>query len=195
MKNINENKINEIVDSILEDYNKDRAIDKGRTFEQPDKEIIIDIVGKLQQIIFPGFFRNKTYRTYTSRNSLTMLLEDVLFNLSKQISKVLKYDSKYENAEYAELVNHSNEICTEFFERIPKIWEYIATDVEAAYDGDPAAFNKDEIIFSYPGLYAISVKRIALELYTLSVPLIPRIMTEHAHSVTGIDFHPGATIG
>ncbi len=195
MKNINENKINEIVDSILEDYNKDRAIDKGRTFEQPDKEIIIDIVGKLQQIIFPGFFRNKTYRTYTSRNSLTMLLEDVLFNLSKQISKVLKYDSKYENAEYAELVNHSNEICTEFFERIPKIREYIATDVEAAYDGDPAAFNKDEIIFSYPGLYAITVNRIAHELYTLSVPLIPRIMTEHAHSVTGIDIHPGATIG
>lgn len=195
MKNINENKINEIVDSILEDYNKDRAIDKGRTFEQPDKEIIINIVGKLQQIIFPGFFRNKTYRTYTSRNSLTMLLEDVLFNLSKQISKVLKYDSKYENAEYAELVNHSNEICTEFFERIPKIREYIATDVEAAYDGDPAAFNKDEIIFSYPGLYAITVNRIAHELYTLSVPLIPRIMTEHAHSVTGIDIHPGATIG
>lgn len=195
MKNINENKINEIVDSILEDYNKDRAIDKGRTFEQPDKEIIIDIAGKLQQIIFPGFFRNKTYRTYTSRNSLTMLLEDVLFNLSKQISKVLKYDSKYENAEYAELVNHSNEICTEFFERIPKIREYIATDVEAAYDGDPAAFNKDEIIFSYPGLYAITVNRIAHELYTLSVPLIPRIMTEHAHSVTGIDIHPGATIG
>lgn len=195
MKNINENKINEIVDSILEDYNKDRAIDKGRTFEQPDKEIIIDIVGKLQQIIFPGFFRNKTYRTYTSRNSLTMLLEDVLFNLSKQISKVLKYDSKYENAEYAELVNHSNEICTEFFGRIPKIREYIATDVEAAYDGDPAAFNKDEIIFSYPGLYAITVNRIAHELYTLSVPLIPRIMTEHAHSVTGIDIHPGATIG
>ena len=195
MKNKNENKKNEIVDSILEDYNKDRAIDKGRTFEQPDKEIIIDIVGKLQQIIFPGFFRNKTYRTYTSRNSLTMLLEDVLFNLSKQISKVLKYDSKYENAEYAELVNHSNEICTEFFERIPKIREYIATDVEAAYDGDPAAFNKDEIIFSYPGLYAITVNRIAHELYTLSVPLIPRIMTEHAHSVTGIDIHPGATIG
>lgn len=195
MKHINENKINEIVDSILADYDNDRAIDKGRTFEQPDKEIIIDIVYKLQQIIFPGFFRNKTYRTYTSRNSLTMLLEDVLFNLSKQIAKVLKYDEKYENASISELEEHSNEICTEFLSRIPKIREYIATDVEAAYDGDPAAFNKDEIIYSYPGLYAITVNRIAHELFTLSVPLIPRIMTEHAHSVTGIDIHPGATIG
>ncbi len=71
----------------------------------------------------------------------------------------------------------------------------IETDVQAAYDGDPAAYNTDEIIFSYPGLYAIMVNRIAHELYKLSVPLIPRIMTEHAHSLTGIDIHPGATIG
>ena len=71
----------------------------------------------------------------------------------------------------------------------------LATDVQAGYEGDPAAFNTDEVIFSYPGMYAITVNRIAHELYLLSVPLIPRMMTEHAHSLTGIDIHPGASIG
>lgn len=78
---------------------------------------------------------------------------------------------------------------------IPKVREYVETDVEAGYEGDPAATSRDEVIFCYPGLYAITVNRLAHELYLLNVPLIPRIMTEHAHSKTGIDIHPGATIG
>lgn len=73
--------------------------------------------------------------------------------------------------------------------------DVLATDVQAGYEGDPAAFNTDEVIFSYPGMYAITVNRIAHELYLLGVPLIPRMMTEHAHSLTGIDIHPGASIG
>ena len=79
--------------------------------------------------------------------------------------------------------------------RIPKVREYLETDLQAAYDGDPAARSKDEIVFSYPGLYAITVYRLAHELFLLGVPLIPRMMTEQAHSKTGIDIHPGATIG
>ena len=82
-----------------------------------------------------------------------------------------------------------------FLAAIPKIREYLASDIEAAYEGDPAAFSRDEVISSYPGIYATMVNRIAHELYSLGVPLIPRIMTEHAHSVTGIDIHPGAKIG
>ncbi|MBQ1687139.1 MAG: serine acetyltransferase, partial [Ruminococcus sp.] len=82
-----------------------------------------------------------------------------------------------------------------FLETIPKIRAYIETDIQAFYDGDPAAYNKDEIICTYPGLYAIFSNRIAHELFLLGVPLIPRIMTEHAHSLTGIDIHPGTTIG
>ena len=86
-------------------------------------------------------------------------------------------------------------VTEEFLAKLPKIRESIATDVEAAYDGDPAAANKEEIIISYPGLYAIMVYRLAHELYLLKVPMLPRIMTEHAHSLTGIDIHPGAEIG
>ena len=89
----------------------------------------------------------------------------------------------------------SEKITFEFLNKIPKIREYIEGDIQAAYDGDPAAYNKDEIICTYPGLYAIFTNRIAHELFLLGVPLIPRIMTEHAHSLTGIDIHPGTTIG
>ena len=82
-----------------------------------------------------------------------------------------------------------------FFEKVPKIRDYLESDLQAAYEGDPAAYYKDEIILSYPGMFAVTVNRIAHELYLLSVPLIPRIMTEYAHSITGIDIHPGASIG
>lgn len=190
-----EREINGLVGEILDDYQKDRSIDNINIFDQPDKEVVIDILGKLRQIIFPGYFKNKAYRIYTAKNNLTMLLEDVFFYLNKQIMIVLRYDEKWINATVEELSIQSYEICMQFFRTIPKIREYIETDVQAAYEGDPAAYNKDEIIFSYPGLYAIVVNRIAHELYNLSVPLIPRMMTEHAHSVTGIDIHPGATIG
>ena len=90
---------------------------------------------------------------------------------------------------------HSEEVVDAFLAAIPKIREYLATDIEAAYEGDPAAFSRDEVISSYPGIYAIMVNRIAHELYVLGVPLIPRVMTEHAHSLTGIDIHPGAKLG
>ena len=89
----------------------------------------------------------------------------------------------------------AKELSMKFMEKIPEIRAVLETDVEAAYEGDPAASSKDEIILSYPGLYAISIYRIAHELHKLRIPMIPRIMTEHAHSITGIDIHPGATIG
>ena len=91
--------------------------------------------------------------------------------------------------------NKANEVVFEFMKKIPKIREYLNTDIEAAYEGDPAAFSEDEIILAYPGLFAISVYRVAHEIHKLGVPMMPRIMTEYAHSRTGIDIHPGATIG
>lgn len=124
-----------------------------------------------------------------------MQLEDVLYNLSKQISIVLKYLPEYGGKEERELLYEGERLSLQFLEKITKIRELIQTDLQAAYDGDPAAFNKPEIIFSYPGLYATMVNRIAHELYLLGIPLIPRIMTEHAHTETGIDIHPGAVLG
>lgn len=190
-----EKDVNHIVETIIDDYSRDRDIDVVETFMPPSKDEIIKIIEQLRSIIFPGYYKNKNYRIYTVRNNLSMQLEDVLYNLSKQISIVLKYLPDYADKEEKELLYDGEKLALKFLKRITKIREFIQTDLQAAYDGDPAAFNKPEIIFSYPGLFAIMVNRIAHELYLLGVPLIPRIMTEYAHTKTGIDIHPGATLG
>lgn len=190
-----ESRINGLVETLMEDYSKDRVIDEIKLFEHPDKEAVVDILEKLRKIIYPGYFRNKSYKIYTVRNNISMLLEDVIYNLSKQIALVLKYEPQFSGLSAEEISVKAEELTFDFLDKIPKIREYIETDVQAFFDGDPAAYNTDEIIFSYPGIYAILTNRIAHELFLLGVPLIPRIMTEHAHSVTGIDIHPGTTIG
>lgn len=194
MKNRIEDEINGIVGTILDDYKNGREIDKREDlFNKLDKNAIIKIVHKLVKIVYPGYFRDKAYKFYDSDNHLSVLIEDAVFSLNKQIMLVLKYSEDYKDA--ADIEQESQKITIAFFKKIPAIRAYCETDLQATYDGDPAAYNKDEIIFSYPGLFAITVNRIAHELFLLSVPLIPRIMTEYAHSVTGIDIHPGATIG
>lgn len=186
-----EQQIEQVVDSILEDYRSDRDIDRIDLFRHPDKDIVIDIVHKLLRIVYPGYYRDRNYRIYNAKHNLSMLIEDVTFNLNRQIALVLQGGGM----ESREAEEKAQVLCLEFFAQIPKVREVIQTDVQAAYDGDPAATSKDEIIFSYPGLFAITVYRLAHVLYTLKVPMLPRMMTEHAHSVTGIDIHPGAAVG
>ena len=190
-----EESINSLTKNILSDYENNRTIDEVKTFDHPDNDDIVEIIEALRRIVFPGYFRNRSYRVYTVRNNISMILEDVIFKLIRQISIVLRYDEKYVPLSENEVNQAAENITFEFLGRIPKIRALIETDVQAAYDGDPAAYNKDEIIYSYPGLYAILVNRLAHELFLLGVPLMPRVMTEHAHSKTGIDIHPGATIG
>lgn len=188
-------KITGLVDKLMNDYSGGKTIDKIKISEYPDRDTVVDILEKLKKIVYPGYYRNKSYKGYTIRNNISILLEDIIYNLKEQISVVLKYSPVYENSDKSAVAQEAERITFEFLDKIPKIREYIETDIQAAFDGDPAAYNKDEIICTYPGLYAILTNRIAHELYLLGVPLIPRIMTEHAHSVTGIDIHPGTTIG
>lgn len=190
-----ENEVNYLVETIITDYELARDIDVVESFIHPSKDDIIKIIEQLRNIIFPGYYKNKNYRIYTVRNNLSMQLEDVLYNLSKQISLVLKYLPEYESKDEKELLAVGEQFALKFLGRLTAIRELIQTDLQAAYDGDPAAFNKPEIIFCYPGLFAVMVNRIAHELYLLGVPLIPRIMTEYAHAETGIDIHPGASLG
>ena len=179
-----------IVDNILEDYRNGRDIDKLDPFQHPDKEVIIDMIGKLLRIVYPGSSRDKSYRIYNTKHNLSMLIEDVMYNLNKQITIVLRGSMAETQAQ-----DKAQELSLEFFRAIPGVRAVAQTDVEAFFDGDPAAFSVDEIIICYPGLYAITVYRLAHILYSLNVPMLPRIMTEHAHSITGIDINPGATIG
>jgi serine O-acetyltransferase len=175
-----EQKIESLVDSILLDYQKGRDIGRLDHTQHPDKDVIVDMTGKLMRILYPGYSLDKTYRIYNAKHNLSMLIEDVVYHLNQQLSLVM------EDAESVSIA---------FMEQLPQVRALAQTDVDAAFEGDPAATNADEIIYCYPGLYAISVYRLAHVLYELNVPMIPRIMTEHAHSLTGIDIHPGATIG
>ena len=185
-----EQQVELIVDTILEDYRNGRSIDRMNPFAHPDKEVVIDMIGKLMRIVYPGFSRDKNYRIYNTHHNLSMLIEDVMYNLNKQIAIVLGLQM-----EEAEAEERAQLLSLEFFRQLPAVRAMCQTDVEAFYDGDPAAYSTDEIIFCYPGLFAITVYRMAHVLYTLGVPMLPRMMTEHAHGVTGIDINPGATIG
>ena len=178
-----EKRIEGIVDSILEDYRNGRDIDRIDLLRQPDRDIVVDMIGKLRRIVFPGYSKDKNYRIYNAKHNLSMLIEDVVFNLSRQIAMIT--GDKEMGMQQA----------LAFFEQLPKVRASVQTDLQAAFDGDPAASGKEEIIFSYPGLFAITVYRLAHELELLGVPMLPRMMTEHAHSMTGIDIHPGAVIG
>ena len=184
-----------LTDALLNDYQQGRAIDRIEIFSQPDREVIISLIGKIKRLIFPGYFRDPNYKVYSMQHSLALLMEDVAFHLGRQITIALRLGEKVDDDRHKALIDQSNELTVAFLERLPEVRTLLQTDLEAFFDGDPAATSLDEIIIAYPGLYAIMVNRVAHVLFQLGVPLIPRIMTEHAHSRTGIDIHPGATIG
>ena len=185
-----DSRIQGLADMILADYDSDRVIDRLEMFTQPDRQIIEELIGKLLRLVFPGYFRDYAYRIYNLKNSLSVLIEDVAFHLNRQIAIALRGNDQGENADAL-----AKDITAAFLEKLPEIRAYVEGDLQAAYDGDPAATGKEEVIIAYPGIYAITVNRLAHVLYQLKVPLIPRIMTEYAHSKTGIDIHPGAQIG
>ena len=194
MKNIIEHEISQITKSILDDYGTGRNIDKMDLFNQPSKEEIIAIVEDLLKIVYPGYYRDRSYKIYNIKSNSTVTIEDVAYHLNKQILLALKYTAKEEN-DVEKLTEQAEKDTVTFLKKIPDVRAMLETDLEAAFQGDPAAKYRDEIILSYPGMFAITVNRLAHELFLLEVPLIPRIMTEYAHSITGIAIHPGATIG
>ena len=187
--------ISSLTDALLADYAQGRAIDRIEPFSQPDREIIVALIGKLKRLLFPGYFRDPSYRIYNMQHSLAVLMEDTAYHLGRQIAIALRLGESVDAARARELDAQAQELTVQFLERLPEVRALLQTDLEAFFDGDPAATSLDEIIIAYPGLQAILVNRLAHVLFELKVPLIPRIMTEHAHSRTGIDIHPGATIG
>ena len=194
-KETRDQELENIVSAILADYKEDRIINRTDVSDQPDRDTVIEILGKVIKMIFPGYIREKSYKFYNLSSRLTVLTEDIMYNLKKQIAISLNQKPEYAGVSYEERAVVAGELTNKFMLRIPVIREYVETDVQAFFEGDPAAYNHSEIILCYPGLRAIVTARIAHELFVLGVPLIPRMMTEHAHSRTGIDIHPGATIG
>lgn len=196
MSNEYKEKIGKLVDNISESYRKECYIAPHDLGFLPNRTVIIDTTKALRQLVFPSYFGKTNFRREIQDYHIGELLVCIIESLTKQITLALKHQaSRKENLGEEHYHQEALRICDEFMSRIPQIREFLATDVIAAFDGDPAAKSKDEIIFCYPGVFAISIHRLAHELYKLSVPLIPRIMSEYAHNITGIDIHPGATIG
>ncbi|MDD3308112.1 MAG: serine acetyltransferase [Acetobacterium sp.] len=196
MSNEYKAKIGTLVDSISESYKKECYIAPHDLGFLPNRSVIIDTTKALRQLVFPSYFGKTNFRREIQDYHIGELLVCIIECLTKQFTLALKHQAgKSENLSEEHYRQEAGRLCYEFMSKIPQIREFLATDVIAAFDGDPAAKSKDEIIFCYPGVFAISIHRLAHELYKLSVPLIPRIMSEYAHNITGIDIHPGATIG
>ena len=168
------------------------AIKKGKHL--PNRGAIIGVIKDLRRVMFPGYFGSENITDTAPEYFIGNTLTEVYVTLKKQIETALIYQNTDQISE-EEISERAMEICKKFFGRLAEIQQMLLKDVQAGFDGDPAAKSKEEIIFSYPGLFAIFVYRIAHELYLMDVPFIPRIMTEYAHSRTGIDINSGATIG
>jgi serine O-acetyltransferase len=184
-----------LTDLLIKSYAEHEEIIKIDSGNLLNRSHIIDIVEKLRALMFPGYFGKKNIQASSVEYHTGDLLEEARFILTEQIARALHHSDDYTGLGKEIIAGKADDICFRFLSRLPEVRENLASDVSAAYDGDPAAYSLDEIISSYPGLYAITVYRLAHILYELAVPLIPRIMTEHAHSLTGTDIHPGAVIG
>jgi serine O-acetyltransferase len=167
----------------------------------PDRATVVALTDRLRMLMFPGFFGRRDLAMDSIRTHAAGELAEVRRILAEQVSAALRYERHVERGsaafaqQCAECDARAAEVAMAFLARLPDVRRMLSLDVQSAYDGDPAAQHTDEVIFCYPGLLALSVHRLAHELYRLNVPLIPRMMSEHAHSQTGIDVHPGARIG
>jgi serine O-acetyltransferase len=161
----------------------------------PAEGFVTDMIDLFRELLFPGYFSREKLDPVNVRYSLGQTVSKLFDLLAEQITHNIRHDCLRYDLSCSGCESQGHNISLTVMDAIPEIRQILASDVRAAYEGDPAAKSHDEIIFSYPGLYAISVYRVAHKLFELGVPMLPRIMTEHAHSITGIDIHPGATIG
>ncbi len=186
-----------VVDRIVQSIQADERTRHLNRVLLPSRDEVVSAVGLLRELAFPGYFgkqgltsANLSYHAGELINGLS----DLLYHQVRHSLRYLKQlpGANGDDVNCRECDQHAAETVAAFLDRIPAVRELLGADVQAAFDGDPAARNTDETIFCYPGLFAIFVQRMAHELFALDVPLLPRIMTEHALSLTGIDIHPGA---
>lgn len=184
-----------LVSMVVSSYQKYSDTTSQESEYLPNRDEVVEVIHTLRELLFPGYFGKQIFAGGTVSYHIGELLVSVYEKLHKQIMLALTHNAVKKSLEISDAEERAEKISRTFLSKIPEIREVLTTDVKAAFGGDPAADDIDEIIFSYPGIFAISVYRLAHELYNLSVPLIPRIMTEYAHSETGIDIHAGANIG
>lgn len=191
----NDDKTNELVEALFESYQGDCGINFIDVTNLPVREKILEILELLLEILFPGY----TGKRPVTRGNVKFMVGELLClirtELTEQIELALRHDCRIKKCEPCGCETMAQRVTEDILSELPNIRRMLKYDVEAAFDGDPAAKSFEEIVISYPYITAIAIHRIAHELYLRDVPLIPRIMSERAHTQTGIDIHPGATIG
>ena len=192
---LTDKKLEELVSQIVGTYKGDAGINFIDTANLPVRDKILEILDLLFEMLFPGYTGKRTV-TKTNVNFVVIdILCHIYTELSTQIEKALRYRCRMENCNTGDCRKMAEDATVHLLTQLPQIRERLKGDVGAAFDGDPAAKSFEEIVISYPCITAIAIHRIAHELYLKEVPLIPRIMSECAHTKTGIDIHPGARIG
>jgi serine O-acetyltransferase len=188
------NNLKNVVKAVVDTYRDDSGINFIDTTNLPLRDRILEILELLMEVLFPGYTGTKDV---TSSN-ISFVVGDILYQvqsrLTEQIERALLHQCRLKQCDSNSCRVMAQDAAEHLLRQLPKIRSTLKTDIQAAFDGDPAASSLEEIVLSYPGLKAITTHRIAHELYLKNVPLIPRIMSEHAHHETGIDIHPGAKI-
>lgn len=188
--------IRKITHDVLETFGKfNPKLEHLAATPLPNKTSVIQVLGDLMEVIYPGYFGQKYVETSNIEYHIGDLIDSIYTQLTQEIYRSVRdlCELKADVCEHCQ--GAAEEQALSLLQKLPELRSRLSYDVQAAFDGDPAAKSIDEVIFAYPAIFAITIYRIAHELYLQGVPLLPRLMTEHAKSVTGIDIHPGATIG
>ena len=186
--------VTQLTNQLVASYAKAGGINHLDGKNLPSKRAVAGITCDLLRLLFPGFFDEKLIHSSEIKAETAALLDSVLGTLEDEIRKALEYQPP-DGLAKKDIANEAHKLTVEFLQCLPRVRELLQTDVQAAFDGDPAAASKDEVLVSYPFVEAIAVQRLAHELFLKNVPLIPRIMSEWAHARTGMELHPGAKIG
>jgi serine O-acetyltransferase len=188
-------KVPNVVTELLSSWSTKECYEHISPVSIPSQEKIIEIVEQARRILFPGFFSHTKLHASNLEYYIGKKTTDLYDKVSEQITMAIRHDCRRNERPCTNCEAQSHQIALTFIESLPRVAAILATDIRAALRGDPATKSPDEVIFCYPGLLATFIFRLAHELFLLNVPIIPRIMTEYAHSQTGIDIHPGASIG
>ena len=193
--NLTNKRINDLVDGVVETYQGDSGINFIDVTNLPVRDEIVEILDLLMELLFPGYTGKKEVTKSNVNFIVGDLIHTVYNRLAHQIEKANRYQCRMKDCPGCDCVKMADDVTVHLLERLGYIRQMLKGDVKAAYDGDPAVKSYEEVVISYPCIIAIATHRIAHELYLKDVPLLPRIMSECAHTRTGIDIHPGAKIG
>ena len=188
-------RVPEVVEELLTSWSTKECFDHISLVSIPSQEKIVEIVQQARRILFPGYFTDTKLHSANLEYYIGKETTELYDKLAGQITMAIRHDCKRNQLPCTQCDELGHQSALAFIKSLPHVTMTLATDIRSTLSGDPASKSPDEIIFCYPGLLATLIFRMAHELYLLNIPTIPRIMTEYAHSLTGIDIHPGATIG